>query len=193
MNKRTTITAIIAGIALTASLSACSTGVTGLSNDAPAGAAKQTTAPVVKAKPGSSFETAVPLGTVMAGTDMSNNPFTVSFGSVSWDATAAIHAANQFNESPDAGHKFISVNVTVTNKGTQPSRAASTLAFGINFMGADHGVVSPTSKLAYLNTPLSSAPEIPAGGTVAGTMIFEVPTATVSGAFVADSLFEAAK
>jgi hypothetical protein len=48
-------------------------------------------------------------------------------------------------------------------------------------------------KLAYLGTPLSSSPEVPAGGSVKGSLIYQVPAATATGAFVIDNLFESAK
>lgn len=138
----------------------------------------------------------VPLGTTINGTDSTGNKFSLTYSDVSFNADAAVTAANQLNDPAPAGQQYLSVELTLTNKdgtgqGTgqvDPGEAA----FSVNFVDASHKQYTPEITV-FLADPIVDAGTLYPGTSATGSLVYAVPVGTVSGSFVVNGVFEAAK
>lgn len=133
-----------------------------------------------------------PIGHVIEGRD-----WTVKVNSVTLDGNAAVAAANQFNDAPEAGHQYLIVNATVTYTGDDTGMPAEV---GISYVTADGVTVNSYDSLVVAPDPLSSIDELYTGGSATGNVVLEVPTATadqgvvaVRAGMIADKVFVAVK
>ncbi|MGN6760229.1 MAG: DUF2510 domain-containing protein [Leifsonia sp.] len=158
---------------------------------APAGTASAapSQASADKAKTGTR-ENPAPLGSSVVGKD-----FTVKINSVNLNATDAVHAANEFNDAPDAGMTYALVNATVTYTGKDSAYAAEVQ---ISYVGADGKVYKSFDKAVVAPDPQLGADELYTGASTTGNVVIQIPAAAdgvlrVEPGVIADQVFVATK
>lgn len=130
------------------------------------------------------------LGSAVVGKD-----FTVTVNSVNLNATDAIHAANEFNDAPDAGMTYALVNVTITYTGKDSSYAAEAL---IAYVSADGKVYNEFDKAVLGPEPSIGIDELYTGASTTGNIVIQIPAAgdgliRVQPGLLADKVFVATK
>ncbi len=191
-NLTKTIITLAASLTLITLLAGCSSATVSNTPNNTTPQATKTSAPAAPT-PGT-IKNPAKAGSTISGQDTLNGTYDITYSNVNLDATAAVAAANQFNDAPAAGNKFISVDVTVKNTNTDTKSVdPGTLAFGITFVDPATGKsYTPNVAAAYLANPLTSAAVIYPGTTATGSIIYEVPTTTTTGDFVDGGVFVAA-
>src|SRR5690606_24056635 len=96
-----------------------------------------------------------------------------TLNSVDLDATDEVAAANSFNDPPEAGKRYILLNVTLTNGSEKPVSPA--VAVSVEAVGSGNVVHSITSAFAVAPEPLSGQQEMFPGGSVTGNVALAVP------------------
>ena len=91
------------------------------------------------------------------------------------DITDLVMAENQFNEPAPAGFRFIGVDVTYAYSGTEPSAA-----YQVTTMAVGDGNVELQAGCGVISGEIDIFTDVFAGGTVAGTICFVVPSANPS-------------
>ena len=91
------------------------------------------------------------------------------------DITDLVMAENQFNEPAPAGYRFIGVDVTYAYSGTEPSSA-----YQVTTMAVGDGNVELQAGCGVISGEIDIFTDVFAGGTVAGTICFVVPSANPS-------------
>lgn len=131
-------------------------------------------------------------------TPLSTDVMTVQVNSVNLNGNGPVAAANQFNDPPAPGNRFVLVNLTVTNEGTEP--LMPWIAVEVGAVGSQNQ--HHTDCSAVLPDDLDDAPELFTDGTASGNVCIEVPEAeindgslllTVSQRFGGDPVFLALK
>ena len=170
----------IAALALTAALTGCSTSndakvvdstTTTAANGAAAAAGESTT--TAKASGTGSMTAPLPIGTEI---DLANG-WHVKVNSpaiVGAEATAAVTAANQFNQPPKAGMGFAIVNLTLSFAGTKDTQTQPVM-MGVQTAVFGSGKVERQSTYGVTPEPaIDTSAELAAGGSVTGNLLFEV-------------------
>lgn len=91
------------------------------------------------------------------------------------DITDLVMAENQFNEPAPAGFRFIGVDVTYAYSGTEP-----TAAYQVTTKAVGEGNVELQAGCGVISGEIDIFTDVFAGGTVAGTICFVVPSANPS-------------
>ncbi|WP_082518936.1 DUF2510 domain-containing protein [Leifsonia sp. Leaf336] len=135
-------------------------------------------------------ESPAALGSAIVGND-----FTVTINSVNLNAVDAIHAANEFNEAPDAGMTYALINATVTYTGKDSSYAAEAQ---ISYVGADGKVYNEFNKAVIGPDPQLGADELYTGASTTGNIVIQIPASgdgliRVQPGLIADKVFVATK
>lgn len=135
-------------------------------------------------------ENPAPLGSSVVGKD-----FTVKINSVNLNATDAVHAANEFNDAPDAGMTYALVNATVTYTGKDSAYAAEVQ---ISYVGADGKVYNSFDKSVVAPDPQLGADELYTGASTTGNVVIQIPASAdgllrVEPGVIADKVFVAIK
>lgn len=91
------------------------------------------------------------------------------------DITDLVMAENQFNEPAPAGFRFIGVDVTYAYSGTEPSAA-----YQVTTKAVGDGNVELQAGCGVISGEIDIFTDVFAGGTVAGTICFVVPSANPS-------------
>ena len=91
------------------------------------------------------------------------------------DITDLVMAENQFNEPAPAGFRFIGVDVTYAYSGTEPSSA-----YQVTTKAVGEGNVELQAGCGVISGEIDIFTDVFAGGTVAGTICFVVPSANPS-------------
>ncbi|WP_426324998.1 hypothetical protein [Microbacterium sp. E-13] len=113
-----------------------------------------------------------PLGTTLQGDE-----WAVTINSVTFGATGAVLAENQFNDAPPEGYEYILINTTAVYSGPDSDFGWS---IGVDYVTptgetktvADHSAVAPGG--------FDSSAEVYTGGTIAGNIVIAVPSATAA-------------
>jgi hypothetical protein len=92
---------------------------------------------------------------------------------VNLDANGAIHAANQFNDPPPSGSRYVLVTVSMTNHTEKP--VSPGFALSIAGLGSMNQVHDSSACDAVEPRPLYEAPEIYPGGSTSGDACLVVP------------------
>ena len=101
------------------------------------------------------------------------------------DITDLVMAENQFNEPAPAGYRFIGVDVTYAYSGTEPSAA-----YQVTTMAVGDGNVELQAGCGVISGEIDIFTDVFAGGTVAGTICFVVPSANPSMTVYASADFD---
>lgn len=160
------------------------------SDDKPAD--KPTPAP----EPGSSIDDPAPAGTTITLTSSLGN-YSLTFAAPVFNATAQIHAQNQFNDLPAAGMQYLMDSVTVANTGTDALDFNPLVQLnGVTFATTDGHTYQQKSFLV-VPSPISDVQSIAPGTSASGNVVWTVPAGTADGVWVvtagSDSEFVAAK
>ncbi|MGV3732069.1 MAG: TM2 domain-containing protein [Microcella sp.] len=147
------------------------------------------TTPAVE--PGSSLEAPLPAGTPVQ-VDSWAGKYTVSFGAVNWDATAAVANENPFNMEPEEGEKYITVTVTMTNDDTEEWNPYGTLFWG-DIKLVSNGRGFSEGAIVVIPNGLSDQGDLYPGGQATGDVAFLVPADLVDGVWDIDGTFVAAQ
>lgn len=113
----------------------------------------------------------------------SGTSYDLTLSVVSWDATGAVAAANQFNDAPRAGYQFMLASITIVNNGTAPV-SPSSAEWSIQFLGADNTASGSASVVAPAPTWMDVPDDIYPGGSATFNIPFEVPAGSVDGVWV---------
>jgi TM2 domain-containing membrane protein YozV len=149
----------------------------------------QETAPAIE--PGTSLEAPLPAGTPVQ-VDSWAGKYTVSFGAVNWDATAAVVNENPFNMEPEAGEKYITVTVTMTNDDAEEWNPYGTLFWG-DIKLVSNGRGFSEGAIVVIPNGLSEQGDLYPGGQATGDIAFLVPADVVDGVWDIDGTFVAAQ
>lgn len=101
------------------------------------------------------------------------------------DITDLVMAENQFNEPAPAGFRFIGVDVTYAYSGTEP-----TAAYQVTTKAVGEGNVELQAGCGVISGEIDIFTDVFAGGTVAGTICFVVPSANPSMTVYASADFD---
>ncbi len=101
------------------------------------------------------------------------------------DITDLVMAENQFNEPAPAGFRFIGVDVTYAYSGTEPSAA-----YQVTTKAVGDGNVELQAGCGVISGEIDIFTDVFAGGTVAGTICFVVPSANPSMVVYASADFD---
>lgn len=179
MKIRMTVLATTAVLGL-GLLTACSTPVTEQpAASAPAAAedAAETPAPAPP-KEEKKAEEGTHTNPFPKGTTVGTEKVTIAIGEVTWNATDAVAAANQFNEAAPAGSTYAIVPVTITNV-SDPEAVNPAIAMTIKFV-ADDGR-SFDQQYLVIDSDLSSVGDLYAGGVGQGNVVFALPNEVSAG------------
>ena len=132
-------------------------------------------------------------------TEISSKDWKVVINSVTFDANAAVAAANQFNDPPADGKEYVLINYTATYIGNDP--AGDTPAFvTIDFVTADGVTIDGADSIAVAPDAIDPLTTLYNGARVSGNVVRAVPSANaqngvlaVSPGLVADKVFVAVK
>ena len=106
-----------------------------------------------------------------------NSPWQLKVVSVNWDAWSVIQDENRFNDPPDAGNRFVLVNIEVRNLG---STAESFFAAGLNTVGSSNVEYDVECKFNVLPDRFDSFRRIFPNGVLKGNICYEVPASDTS-------------
>lgn len=106
------------------------------------------------------------------GTTISSDDWQVRVNSFTPDATAAVLAANQFNDDPDAGTAFALANVTVTYLGADSGTA---MEVGVSYVTSTGNVVTGSDKPVVAPDALGYG-ELYNGASLTGNVVLQIPT-----------------
>lgn len=113
-----------------------------------------------------------------AGTPIGNDVATVTLGAATWDATAEIAAANEFNDPAPEGSTYVLLPVTVTNDAS--TEAITPWAdLTVSFV-ADDGR-SFDQEYVVAPNDLMNVSDLYEGGTGTGNLVFAIPTEVQGG------------
>jgi hypothetical protein len=112
-----------------------------------------------------------------AGTVVATGSWQVTFSNIVPDATDAVVAENEFNTPPPEGHQYFMFQIDATFEGEGSRFAWDDLVFGVYLDNALH-----TEYCGIVPDDLLSAPEVYAGGAVAGNVCVTVPSDGVENA-----------
>lgn len=113
-----------------------------------------------------------------AGTPIGNDVVTVTLGAATWDATADIAAANEFNDPAPEGSTYVLLPVTVTNDAS--TEAITPWAdLTVSFV-ADDGR-SFDQEYVVAPNDLMDVSDLYEGGTGTGNLVFAIPTEVQGG------------
>jgi hypothetical protein len=129
----------------------------------------------------------------MTATVSDGSEYSLTFANVTFNADAAIAAANEFNSLPDAGMQYLTVDETFTNTGTTGTVDPGADSVGIAFITPDGSTYAGGHAFAVTPNAITGAAEVPVGGKVTGTAVYEVPIGTTQGSFTEDNIFIAAQ
>ncbi len=116
---------------------------------------------------------------VAIGNPLKVGDWIVVVNAVTPDATAAVLAANQFNDKPAAGSQYFMANISVTYDGTKEPARASSLTF--KAVGAANTSYSTGSQ--YGGVPpkyLDTSTDVFKGGKLTGNISWAVATSDVA-------------
>ncbi len=187
--KTQTKVAIAAALSLTAlgSLTACTTATT------PSAVVRHTTpksipAPAPSKPVGQALSNPEAAGgtiNVLSDPGAGGGAFSVTVQPVVFNDSAEVAAANEFNAAPAPGDAFAKLTVTVKNTGTE-SIDAGVIGTQFTFLDAQ-GNQTTIDITDYVGTPLSAnINPLPAGASVTGTQLFELPVSDTTGTVVLD-------
>ena len=133
------------------------------------------------------------------GTEISSKDWKVVINSVTFDANAAVAAANQLNDPPADGKEYVLINYTATYIGNDP--AGDTPAFvTVDFVTADGVTIDGADSIAVAPDAIDTLTTLYNGASVSGNVVRAVPSANaqngvlaVSPGLVADKVFVAVK
>lgn len=101
----------------------------------------------------------------------------VKVNSAQLNADAELKAANMFN-TPDPGAQFVTVNVSVTNNSTKPEALFTNVKLSLL---PPSGVAISSSFVAGIGGALDTSAQMQPGATATGVLVYEVPSAQVTG------------
>lgn len=163
-------------------------------NTAFGGAGTEVKAPA-SSQPGGSDAAAAKVGTrenpAALGSEIVGQDFTVKINSVDLNATAAVLAANQFNEAPSAGNVYAVVNATVTYTGSDSGYANQA---EISYVSAGGKVYNSFDSIAVAPDPALGSDELYEGASATGNIVIQIPAAgdgllRVSPGLIAEKVF----
>jgi hypothetical protein len=93
------------------------------------------------------------------------------------DANAEIAAANQFNEPPPEGERYVLVRLRATYSGGEEGNAGFQLNVG--YIGSDNRIYEETDCGSVEPDAISEQPEVVEGGTVEGNQCLLLPVAVI--------------
>lgn len=171
MNKYSKALICILGMALAFGLVACSDpdgeGATVVSEGSGAGESQEAEAP----KQGTR-ENPLPVGsTAKIGS------WEVTLVSVNLDADAAVKKANEFNEAPADGNKYVMANVTAKYVGEDSGTFWADMSY--KFYGSGGNTFDSAS--VSVDNSITDAGETFPDASVAGNLVFEVPVDQLEG------------
>lgn len=108
------------------------------------------------------------------GTTLSSDEWDVTVTDVTLDATDEVLAENEFNESPEAGNQYMTVDLDITYTGDSPdgempmATVEYVSAGGNTFDGLDDMVVAPNE--------LDTLENLYSGATTSGSMAIQIPS-----------------
>lgn len=135
-----------------------------------------------------------PLGSAVESKD-----WRVVVNSVTFAASDAVAAANQFNDPPAAGSEYILVNYSATYLGDD-ANGQTPMFVSVDYVTADGKTIDQFDQSVVAPDAIDSSNTLYKGGTVTGNIAIQVPTATadqgvlaVEPGIIADKVFVALK
>ena len=133
------------------------------------------------------------------GTEVSSAEWKVVVNSVTFDATDAVLAENEFNEAPADGYEYILVNYTITYLGNDPNGEYPDSA-SVAYVTPDGTTINGYDSPAVAPDEIDSLTTLYNGGSVTGNEAIAVPSASaqdgvlaVQPGLIADKVFIAVK
>jgi len=123
---------------------------------------------------GGSLDDAVPAGTWAGITDAD-----VVVLATDTDAADRVMAANEYNDPPEKGKRFVMWTVAVTNTGDAPHATLGTVAFAA--VGPSFTTYDPTSGCGVIPDQLDTLRDVFPGGTITGNVCWEVADVDADG------------
>lgn len=115
-------------------------------------------------------ENPYPLGTTLTGEE-----WAVTINSITFGATDAVMAENQFNQAPPEGYEYILVNTTAVYSGPDSDFGWS---ISVDYVTPTGETMSTTDTMAVGPGEFDGSQELYTGGTVTGNIVLAVPSAT---------------
>ncbi|QEO10628.1 DUF4352 domain-containing protein [Protaetiibacter larvae] len=113
----------------------------------------------------------LPLGSTIEGRD-----WTVVVNSVTFGATDAVLAENQFNEAPAEGSEFILINITATYTGDDADGQLAAFV-GVEYVTPQGNTIDGLDALVVAPGALDTMSTVYNGASVTGNIALAVPTA----------------
>ncbi|MGG5171863.1 hypothetical protein ACQR35_06740 [Pseudarthrobacter sp. J1738] len=113
------------------------------------------------------------------GSVIESKDWRVVINSVTLNGTAAVAAANEYNEAPATGSQYLLVNYTTTYLGSDTSGQMPAMV-GIEYVTAAGNSIDSFTKAVLPPTPIDSTSALYKGASAKGNIAFEVPTATAA-------------
>ncbi len=104
--------------------------------------------------------------------------WTVTVVSFQADATAAVRAANQFNDAPPAGEAYSLIHLRETYNGD--SKGSPTFGTSVAFVGTDARSYADSDCGAVVAHSMNDQPDVFKGGKVEGDVCIKAPLAVTS-------------
>lgn len=111
------------------------------------------------------------------GTTLQGDEWTVTVNSVTFGATDAVMAENQFNDAPPAGYEYILVNVSAVYSGPDSDFGWS---IGVDYVTPTGETMSSSDSIAVAPGEFDWSAEVYTGGTISGNIPIAVPSATAA-------------
>ncbi|RAX20792.1 hypothetical protein DRB06_07905 [Actinomyces sp. Z5] len=137
-------------------------------------------------------EQPLPLGSKVSGAE-----WKVVVNSVTFDATDAVLAENEFNEAPADGYEYILINYSITYLGNDPNGEYPDSA-SVAYVTPDGVTIDGFDTMAVTPDDIDTGTALYNGGSVSGNVALSVPSATaqdgvlaVQPGMIADKVFVA--
>ncbi len=111
-----------------------------------------------------------PLGTTLQGDEWS-----VTINGVTFGATEAVLAENQFNDAPPEGYEYILVNTTAVYSGEGSDFGWSVT---VDYVTPTGETMTSSDSMAVAPGQFEGSAEVYTGGTINGNIVLAVPSAT---------------
>lgn len=109
---------------------------------------------------------------VALGTLLETDKWAVTIDSVNLDGNQAVADANEFNDPPADGHKYIVVQLTATNRAAEPAYDSEVQ---VAFVSDSGEVFNSFDAMAVAPEPMFGLNELYEGGSSTGNLVIQVP------------------